>query len=286
MTLNGPIAVADVSKDACVDANAQAQSLRRQGQFSAARERLVVCGDPSCPAIVRNDCAQRLDDLNHLQPTLVLDVKDMDGNDVTAVKVTVDGRALTESIGGTAFPIDPGQHSFAFEVAGQAPVTRTFVLKEGEKDRRERVVVVVAGAVTDVSPAASDEPQPAAVAPSSAGPDTSTVLAITAGVAGVGGIVAGSVLGFAARSALGEQMSDCASAASCANHARALSDHATLETDGTWSTVAFAAGGALLAGGVVLLLLGDRPPSPPTSGLALEPRIAPGRTGVVLRGEF
>ncbi len=64
-------AAADVTKKACIEANTLAQASRRDGKFAAARAQLATCGDPSCPGIVRDDCAQRLDDLERIQPTLI-----------------------------------------------------------------------------------------------------------------------------------------------------------------------------------------------------------------------
>jgi hypothetical protein len=53
----------------------------------------------------------------------------------------MDGKPLVGRLDGTAVAVDPGQHAFTFEVSGQPSVTKGFVLKEGEKLRRERVVI-------------------------------------------------------------------------------------------------------------------------------------------------
>src|ERR1019366_931213 len=83
-------AFADVTKEQCIDANGQAQELRREGKLAAAREQLRLCGNPKCPAMVRDDCAKRLDEVDKAQPTVAFTVKDATGADVTAVKVMVD----------------------------------------------------------------------------------------------------------------------------------------------------------------------------------------------------
>ena len=133
--------VGAITKDQCVDANTKAQSLRREGNFAAAREQLALCIDRSCPGIVRDDCTQRLDELEHAQPTVVFDAKSAVGDDVVLVHVAVDGVRLADVLDGRALGVDPGQHVFTFAVPGQAPTTYRFVLKEGEKDRRERIVL-------------------------------------------------------------------------------------------------------------------------------------------------
>jgi hypothetical protein len=136
-----PPASGDVTKDQCVDANTKAQSLRRSSKLVATRAQLAICADPHCPAVVRDDCTQRLDDLERVQPTIVFDAKDGAGNDLSEVRVSMDGKPLVGRLDGTAVAVDPGPHAFTFEVSGQPSVTKGFVLKEGEKLRRERVVI-------------------------------------------------------------------------------------------------------------------------------------------------
>ncbi len=36
-------------------------------------------------------------------------------------------------------PIDPGEHTFGFQVAGQADVTKTLLIQQAQKDRRELI---------------------------------------------------------------------------------------------------------------------------------------------------
>src|SRR5207237_2673547 len=46
---------ADPTKDQCVDADTKAQSLRRDGKLSAARDQLKMCAAQACPELVRDD---------------------------------------------------------------------------------------------------------------------------------------------------------------------------------------------------------------------------------------
>jgi hypothetical protein len=137
----GGVSRADVPTDRCIGGNAKAQWLRQAGKFDEAREQLKSCAQASCPGMVRDDCMQRLDELERAQPTIVFDVKDSAGNDVSAVAVTVDGRRLVDRLDGRAIGVDSGDHTFTFTVAGRSPVSRTLLLHEGEKGRREHVVV-------------------------------------------------------------------------------------------------------------------------------------------------
>jgi hypothetical protein len=133
--------LADVTKDQCIEANVRGQDLRKNGKLSAAHEQLQLCSNASCPALVRDDCARRLDEVDKVQPTIVFVAKDASGNDVAAVAVAIDGRPLTARLDGSELPVDPGEHVFTFTISGQPPVSRTLVLAAGQKDRREEVIL-------------------------------------------------------------------------------------------------------------------------------------------------
>ena len=261
--------------------------MRRQGKLHDARERLLVCGDASCPALVREDCAQRLVELDTAQPTLILDIRDGDmAADVDAVSVTMDGQPLAAGL--TTIAADPGEHSFWFEVPGRPRVSRVFILKEGEKDRRERIDIgpaSVAPSSIAPPPPAQESPEVVPTTPSGSWLDAQRLLGLTAALLGAGGIVAGIDLGLGARAALDAQNRDCASPTVCPRHAQALSDHDTMETDGLWSTVAFVAGGALVAGGLALIFV-DPLFATATVGVTAVPEVGLDRAGISLQGRF
>jgi hypothetical protein len=282
LTLASGTATADVTKDRCVETNASAQSLRREGKFGNARQQLLICGDPSCPAIVRDDCARRLDELERVQPTIVFDARDGAGQDLTGVEVTIDGQKLPGHLNGAALRVDPGAHTFTFTITGQPPVTRTFVLKEGDHERRERVEL---GA--PASPAAAKSVTEAPVAGQGEGMRPARIAGIAIGGVGAAGLVVGGVFGLLAISEASQQKSDCATPTNCPRVDAATSDHKSAQTDGAVSTAAFIAGGALLAGGAILFLSGGHAgPERGAVGLVVTPSIAPGGGGVWLRGEF
>jgi hypothetical protein len=273
LLLVGAHAEADVSKAECVKANADAQKERLDGRLTAAREKLEACADSSCPALVRDDCTKRLDEIDHVQPTLVFEVKDPSGSDVSAVRVTVDGEVLTDKLVGKALRVDPGEHVFIFNVEGASPVTRTFVVNEGEKDRRERIELGAHLAVP-------------ASAPADGGPGrgigTQRILALSAAGMGIVAVGIGSVFGVLSTSAASRQQSDCASAASCTNHSQALSDHSTAASDGAIATASFIAGGALLAAGAALFFMTGRTADPTAGRVLVTPSVGPGTAGISL----
>ncbi len=269
-----------------MDANAKAQDLRRDDKLSAAREQLRLCASPSCPAVVRADCTKRLDELEAVQPAIIFEVKDGSGRDLSLVTVTADGRPLAEKLDGKALQVDPGEHIFVFTVPDQAPVTESFVLREGDKERRERIVIG-APVLPTAAPVSTETPRGAQEAHGLGG---QKVVGLIAGGVGVAGIAVGSVFGLLTASAINQQKADCtnaATAATCPRPQQAVSDHSTWTTNSTISTTAFIAGGALLVTGVVLFFTGHRSSERPvTSGLVLLPSVRPTGGTMFLRGEF
>jgi hypothetical protein len=277
-------AVADApsSKAECLDANTRGQDLRRGGAFSAAREQFRRCGDPSCPALVRDDCAKRLDELDRAQPTIVFEVKDSTGKDVSVVHVLMDGAPWVDHLAATAVPVEPGNHTFRFERPREQPVEVKLFVREGEKDRHERVVIgnEVAASPTAPASAAGSPPEPA-------GGSSAKTIGLFVGGAGLAAIVAGSISGGLATSSWSSSRSECSSPTACTMRKQAVSDHDTAVTMATVSTVAFIGGGVALATAAVLWLTAPSGNgSAPTTGVVLAPGIGPGSEGVSVHGTF
>ena len=126
------------SKQECVAANESAQDLRQAGKLREAQAKLSVCIAASCPAPVREDCAQRLDEVTKAMPTVVFEVKDSVGRDLLDVRLAIDGQPVG-LVPLTPLGLDPGQHVFRFEAPGKLSVEREVVLHEGEKQKRVSV---------------------------------------------------------------------------------------------------------------------------------------------------
>ncbi len=273
-------AAADPTKDVCIAANESAQVMRKEGKLIASQEQLRVCISASCPPAIRDDCTQRLDEMNRLVPDIVFDVKDAAGHDVSDVKVTVDGRPLADHLDGSALAVDPGDHSFTFERAGQPPVTQVFVIHEGERARRERVVLTSApaGPAAPAPAAGPSAPLPDAPRPSSW--STNKTLALVSAGVGVVGVGVGAVLGLSAIDKNGQSNADghCDSRG-CDPTGKALRNDALGAASA--STVAFTIGAVGLVGGVVLWFT-----APSKSSIALAPRVDNHGTQLTLTGAF
>jgi hypothetical protein len=267
------------TKAQCIEANTRGQDLRRESRLSVAREQFLACADAACPALVRSDCAHRLDELDAAQPTIVFEVEDAAGKDLTAVAVSVDGKPLADSLNGAALRVDPGARVFTFTVPGQPPVSESLVLREGERQRMERVTIGAAtGAAASPPPPGVSGPEEPRRKPASAGPWRT--VGLVAGGAGVATMVVGGVFGLVAIAKKSD--ADCPQNV-CADKTHLTSLHqATSAADA--STVLFAAGAALTVGGLALWWLGPRPPSADVGALRVVPSIGLG--DVAIRGTW
>ena len=112
-----PRAYAD-DKQLCVSAYEETQSLRKEGQLRKARERVLTCVQESCPAVVRKDCAQWLPEIEASIPTIVFEVRGPSGGETSDVRVFFDGQLLAERLDGKAIAVEPGEHTFRYELIG------------------------------------------------------------------------------------------------------------------------------------------------------------------------
>jgi hypothetical protein len=136
-----PSVFAQEAVKVCITANDNGASLRKAGKFIEARKEYSGCAAEVCPGPVKAECQKRVDELNTSIPGVVFDVKDPSGNSVAQVRVSIDGAPLVDHLDGLAVPVNPGSHQFRFEVAGQPPVEKTFLIAEGDKAHRETVTL-------------------------------------------------------------------------------------------------------------------------------------------------
>ena len=200
-------------------------------------------------------------------PTVVLVAKDGAGNDLVEVRVTVDGAPLTEHLDGRAWKIEPGQHAFTFEASGSVALTKRLVIGEGEKDRRETVVLgppLPAQPEGGASTRADDLASPTAWSVRK----TAAIVSAAVGLVGVG-VGIGFGLGALAKSAdqndAGCVKRDCTTM----QNAAAGAAHEAAVTDGLVSDIAFGVGAAGVLGAIALWVLAPRAPvAPPKTGVA------------------
>lgn len=127
------------AKQQCITAHADSQKLRADSKMQEAREKLLICTRPECPAAVRTDCGKWLSEVQEEVPSVVVVATDANGNDVADVKVMVDGKVAAAELTGQPVFLDPGSHTLRFERQGYAPVERKVVIRVGERNRRVEV---------------------------------------------------------------------------------------------------------------------------------------------------
>jgi len=271
-------AVATVSaaddKKTCRDAYVAAQTLRDQHQLVEARDQLRTCARKECAPSMRGqmvkDCTDWLAQVEAALPSIVFDVKDGNGNDLSAVKVTMDGQPFAEKLDGSGLPIDPGEHRFTFDdVDGLAHSEKTLVMHEGEKDRH---VSVALGAPSGAAPAAATLPAAASVSDGS----TQRTIGLVVGGVGVAGVVVGSIFGGMALSG-----SPCSSnSKTCATQA----DHDTLVAHETIANIGLGVGlVGLVVGGYLFLTAHPTTSTKEPASASVAPWIGWGAAGVTGR---
>lgn len=149
LTLAVALAVVTVSvpahaDPACITAYEQTQTLRKDGKPVAAKAQAAICARAECPALLTKDCTKWLSELEGVIPSLVLDARTPAGALRPDTRVKMDGAVLVEKLDGKPVPVEPGSHVLVFEAEGAAPVERTVVVKEGEKNKKVSVSVAPA----------------------------------------------------------------------------------------------------------------------------------------------
>ena len=242
----GAAYAADPTNADCVAASDASLKLGNDHKLRAERSQLLVCAATTCPSDIKKECLARVDEVNTQIPTIVFSAKGSSGADLSAVRVTMDGEVLAERFQGTALSIDPGEHTFTFETAGQPPVMKKLVIVQGQKDRRE---VITFG--TDQGGTATPGALPSTPPPNdSGGMGTQKLLAIVAGGIGIVGLGLGTVFGIMASSQKSDAQSACLSNP-CSTQ-DGVNKWSTAGSTGNISTIGFIVGGVGVAGAAVL----------------------------------
>jgi len=121
-------------REVCVQAADQAQQLRDEGKYRKAREQMLVCSRDVCPSAVKRDCAQWLTELDASAPSIIVGARE-GTQDITTVKLYVDGVLVAEKLDGKPVVVDPGEHTFRYEKVGGPSKEEKLVIRVGEKNR-------------------------------------------------------------------------------------------------------------------------------------------------------
>ncbi len=257
-------ACADDTAD-CITASEKAQQLRDQQKLLEARKELLACGRDTCPTPVKKDCAELLADVMRRIPTIVLRVKGHQGEDLADATVSLDGQPIASHLDGQPMTVDPGLHEVRVQGASGVDIATKIVAVQGE---HERLVVLDVGAPV---------PEPSRPMSRATG---QRIAGVIIGVAGVAGVVIGTVYGLNAIDDKNTQISDCASNTQCTNPMGAAAAHRDAQSSGTISTVAFIAGGVVLAAGVIVFFTAPKKNEGPSVTVGFN------GLGMIMRGAF
>jgi len=147
---------------ACIQASDRGQSLRDEGKYRDARQAFLQCARDTCPAVIVTSCAGWLRGLDEVAPTLVLDARDQQGNDLADVSVTFDGKPIASQLEGRPIEVDSGEHVLRFGRPGSVPLDLKLILRAGEK---ARVVKVTLQSSAPAEPAPLPEGPPEVTTP-------------------------------------------------------------------------------------------------------------------------
>jgi hypothetical protein len=238
-----PARAADPTTADCLTASETSLVLRNQHKLREARAQLLVCSATSCPADIRDECIRRVEMVNASMPTVVFEAKDATGNDLSAVRVTMDGQPLVDRLEGTALSIDPGEHVFIFETTGQPLVQKQMVVREGEKGRRERISFPT---IPDIL-----IPKPLPPHPFPNAPEFGTQRILALASAGIGVVGLGLGIGFGINAISKHDDANKVCPTQCVDQ-KGVDMWNQAVSAGNISTVGFIVGVAGLAGGAIL----------------------------------
>ncbi|MFZ5892292.1 MAG: hypothetical protein ACOY0T_14635 [Myxococcota bacterium] len=264
---------ADPTTADCLAASDASLKAGNEHKLRAERAQLLICAAPSCPADIRKECTRRVEEVNAAIPTIVFEVKDAAGNDLSAVKVSMDGEVLAERLEGSALSIDPGEHTFTFEAAGQPVTIKQLLVREAEKERRELVRLGGVSTNTGLGTQTSAPPLPAGEP--SGGLGGQKIGALVAAGVGVVGLGLGSAFGLSAMSKKDRAEELCPN--QCADDA-GVEAWRDARSAGNLSTVFFIIGGVGVAAAATLWF------TAPRSSGATQVGVSP--TGLQLRSSF
>jgi hypothetical protein len=282
-TLGASTAAHAAGAAGCADAFDQSQVKRDAGKLLDARQLLLVCQARNCSRTQQKLCSEWLVDVKQRIPSLVLSAKDGAGGDIVAVNVAMDGVPIATKLDGLPIEVDPGPHSFVFELADGTKAERTVIADERSQGKLVSVVLQKPPAASQ-SASAPDATNATSSEPGSRDPTSRTggsplkTVGLVVGAAGVAALAVGTVFGIEALSTKG---SHCESGLCDAGSASTAYKQATISTFG------FVAGGVLLTGGVTMFLLTPKDPGErPAASATLAPTVGPSGGGLQLSGRW
>jgi hypothetical protein len=277
------LAIADTSKEACVDAHSRGQDARDQGKITLARKLFLTCAQSGCPAAVQGDCARFADDLSNLQPTVNFVARDSNGNDLPNTTVYVDGMLVATTIDGKPVDIDPGNHTVKFSNGGKDEIV-TVVIGSGEKGRvvQARFQSAVSAPTGGGGAVATTTPSPRKQSTRTTHPTGSLAVAITGGVVAI----AGGAYAFYGKSQIPSQCDFGTHECAAPPGDKVFDEASSAASKVNIGIITAGVGFAALAGGLVWYVGGAKTEKPPATEQAIAPWVSGNGGGIAVLGKF
>lgn len=183
------VRVAAADAVSCTKTHAAGQREEKSGLLGDALISFRQCAsDVDCPRPIRNECAELFTAVEVKLPTVVFSVVDAEDNDIADVRVSSASGVLATGLDGRPVAVDPGSHDLRFELPSGQVLTKTILVRQGEKDRLVSVRATSPQAPTQPLPSApdsslTDTPKPGAQPSRSALPAVSWVSYLVGGAA-------------------------------------------------------------------------------------------------------
>lgn len=127
------------AKRACAADHERTQRLHLAGKLLDARGAALACAQEGCPAVVRAECVRLLAELDAVLPSIVIEVRDADGGEVSqGVDVELDGAQFGQ-LDPRAITLDPGEHVLRVVTSAGLRASQTLAVREGQLRRAVRV---------------------------------------------------------------------------------------------------------------------------------------------------
>jgi hypothetical protein len=261
---------ASASMESCTQAHAAGQREENGGRLKEALASFQECAsDSECPLPIRNECTSLYTKVESRLPTLVFSVVDDRGNDVTDVRVSSNGSAIASGLDGRPVPVNPGLHEFRFELPGGQELTKSVVVRQGEKDRIVNLTLPRSEFGTTAPAGVQSE------APASTGARSNKQLHvplaswISYGV-GAAALVSWGAFGLVGRNKE-QELVDCSPRCAPARH----DDYDSMKRDYLLADISLGvAGAAVVAGTVLLFTMGRRPEARADVAATTQPKLS------------
>jgi len=151
---------------ACMGAFKKAREREQSGKLQQAKDLLMSCAQAPCGGFMRQQCANRYNQLESDTPSVVLIVTDATGAPRADVQVRMDGEIFARQLDGRALTVDPGMHEFSFVADGMVFGTQKVMIVQGQRNRFITAMARSGGKhhhLVVEAPAEKEAPTPAAV---------------------------------------------------------------------------------------------------------------------------